>query len=130
MRNQHHRANADIGNLDLAKGESIIKLRSVQSVRPLRNCRAPDTTGWSANSGAAALPIRPALFDHLVSTGEKRRRDQLRRKSWPRRSTGGTQLYKCSVCNPGKCPDTQRMVFASRPGSPDIAHDRYVCIAV
>jgi hypothetical protein len=40
------------------------------------------------------------------------------------------QLYKCSGCNPGKRPDTRRMVFASRTGSRDIAHDRYLCIAV
>jgi AraC-like DNA-binding protein len=38
--------------------------------------------------------------------------------------------YKCSGCNPGKCLDTRRMVFASRTGSRDIAHDRYSCIAV
>jgi hypothetical protein len=40
------------------------------------------------------------------------------------------QHYSCSGCNPGKCPDTRRMVFASRTGSRDIAHDRYLCIAV
>jgi hypothetical protein len=40
------------------------------------------------------------------------------------------QQYKCCGCNPGKCPDTQRMVFASRTGSRDIVHDRYLCIAV
>jgi len=40
------------------------------------------------------------------------------------------QHYKCCGRNPGKCPDTRRMVFASRTGSRDIAHDRYLCIAV
>jgi hypothetical protein len=40
------------------------------------------------------------------------------------------QHYKCSGCNPGKCPDTRRTVFASRTGSRDIAHDRYLCISV
>jgi hypothetical protein len=40
------------------------------------------------------------------------------------------QHYKCSGCNPGKCPDTRRMVFASRTGSRDIAHDRYLCISL
>jgi hypothetical protein len=40
------------------------------------------------------------------------------------------QHYKCSGYNPGKYPDTRRMVFASRTGSRDIAHDRYLCIAV
>jgi len=32
-------------------------------------------------------------------------------------------------CNPGKRPDTRRMVFASRTDRSDIAHDRYSCIA-
>jgi hypothetical protein len=40
------------------------------------------------------------------------------------------QHYKCSGCNPGKCPDTRRMVFASRTGNRDIAHDRYLCISL
>ena len=40
------------------------------------------------------------------------------------------QQYRCCGCNPGKCPDTQRMVFASRTGSRDIVLDRYSCIAV
>src|SRR5262249_9992043 len=37
---------------------------------------------------------------------------------------------KYSGCNPGKCRDTRRMVFASRTGRPDIADDRYLCISV
>ena len=40
------------------------------------------------------------------------------------------QHYRYSGCNPGKCPDTRRMVFASTTGSRDIAHDRYLCISV
>jgi hypothetical protein len=40
------------------------------------------------------------------------------------------QHYRYSGCNPGKCPDTRRMVFVSRTGSRDIVHDRYLCIAV
>jgi Tol biopolymer transport system component len=40
------------------------------------------------------------------------------------------QHYKCYVCNLGIRPDTRRMVFASRTGSRDIVHDRYLCIAV
>ena len=38
--------------------------------------------------------------------------------------------YKCSGCNLGKRLDTRWMVFASRTGRSDVAHDRYVCIAV
>src|SRR5260370_34223126 len=38
--------------------------------------------------------------------------------------------YKCIGCSPGKRPDTGRMVFASRTGSRDIAHDRYLGIDV
>jgi hypothetical protein len=37
--------------------------------------------------------------------------------------------YRCHGCNPGKCPDTRRMVFASTTGSRDIAHNRYLCIS-
>src|SRR5436305_15172870 len=72
------------------------------------------------------------LLDHLVSTGEKRRRPS---RSFTTETLAKTidqldQHYKCSGCNPGKCPDTRRMEFASRTGSRDIAHDRYLCIAV
>jgi hypothetical protein len=38
--------------------------------------------------------------------------------------------YNCIGCNPGKRPDTQRMIFALTTGNRDIAHDRYFCIAV
>jgi len=38
------------------------------------------------------------------------------------------QHHKCSGCNPGKCPDTGKMVFVSWTGSRDIAHDTYLCI--
>ena len=37
--------------------------------------------------------------------------------------------YRCCGYNPGKCPDTRGMVFASSAGSRDIAHDRYLCIS-
>jgi hypothetical protein len=40
------------------------------------------------------------------------------------------QHYKRSGCNPGKCPDTRRMVFASWTGRRGIVHDTYLCIAV
>lgn len=67
-----------------------------------------------------------------VSTGERRGRPcrSITTETLTKMAGPLDQLYKCCVCNPGKCPDTQRMVFASRPGSRDIAHDRYLCIAV
>ena len=38
--------------------------------------------------------------------------------------------YKCIGCSPGIHSDTRRMAAASRTGRCDIAHDRYLCIAV
>jgi hypothetical protein len=40
------------------------------------------------------------------------------------------QHYKRCGRNPGKYPDTRRMVFASKTGSRDIALDRFLRIAV
>src|SRR5262249_13374796 len=82
--------------------------------------------------GDICSAARDTLFDHLVITGEKRGRPS---RSITTETVAKTvdqldQHYKCSGCNPGKCPDTRRMVFASRTGSRDIAHDRYFCIAV
>ena len=73
-----------------------------------------------------------ALFDNLVGAGEQRRRPSrsITTETLAKTVDQLDQHYKCSGCNPGKCPDTRRMVFASRTGSSDIAHDRYLCIAV
>jgi hypothetical protein len=71
-----------------------------------------------------------ALLDQLLGTGERRGR--------PSRSITSENLamtvdplylhHTCSGCNPGKCPDTGKMVFVSRTGSRDIAHDSCLCI--
>src|SRR5262245_13087829 len=66
---------------------------------------------------------------YLVSTGKKRGRPS--RSITTETLTMVDQLdqhYKRSGCNPGKCPDTRRMVFASRTGSRDIARDRYLAV--
>jgi hypothetical protein len=70
-------------------------------------------------AGVHAPPVRPTLPSRSITTETPAKTvDRL------------DQHYKCSGCNPGKCPDTRRMVFASRIGSRDIAHDRYLCTAV
>jgi hypothetical protein len=80
-------------------------------------------------SSASEIPIDRI---HLVSTGENRGQPlrSVTTETPTRTADQPGQLCSCSGCNPGKYPDTQRMVFAARPGSRDIAHDRHSCIAV
>jgi hypothetical protein len=69
---------------------------------------------------------KQVLLDQLLCTSENCGR--------PSRSITSETLAKtidqlhqhrnCSGCNPGKRPDTRPMVFASRTGNRDIAHDR------
>ena len=47
-----------------------------------------------------------------------------------KRTTVIPAQHYSGACNPGKRPDTRKMVFASRTGSRDIVRDRYLCIAV
>src|SRR5216684_1334916 len=105
----------------------------------------PSTTDVSRDEGWVSLvPIGDpckkifSLFDHFICAGEQRRLDAEAERSanGSLRAARGEPVilvlnqYKCSGCNPGKCPDTRRMVFASRTGSRDIACDSYLCIAV
>src|SRR5262249_59349987 len=86
-----------------------------------------------ANPTSGARVARSCrLLDHLVGAGEKRGRPSrsITTETLAKTVDQLDQHYKCSGCNPGKCPATRRMVFASRTGSRDIAHDRYLCIAV
>jgi hypothetical protein len=55
-----------------------------------------------------------ALLDHLVSTGEKRGHPSRSITTETQTVDQLDQHYKCSRRNPGKCPDTRRIVFASR----------------
>jgi hypothetical protein len=70
--------------------------------------------------------------EHLVSTGEKRGRlsRSITTETLAKMVDQLDQHYKCCGCNPGKRPDTRRMVFVSRTGSRDIEHDSYLRIVV